>query len=326
MLPRCLASFSWKFRPELTLVGGLRLEYEERKLDGLTTGFIAPPVVFVPPTDRNLITREPSGKVALEYRPRTGVMAYASASRGIKSGGFTAYNTTNVAQLAAFRPEVLNAYEIGAKTELSSSLRANLAVYHYDYRNQQVLSTVYDIVSEGPIGRIANAERSRIDGGEVELAWRPMRGLELNQYMAIKDGAYNKFIAVDAQASIAEKREVSADFSNTSLGVPRTSLGGSATYTRVLGRNLLRGGVSYSYRDREIASRLIFTSEYDVPPYALLNANFTWARAGFSMVDRPVGRNIADRRYDVTRNFFINAKVAAAGQPATLGVRVSYTR
>jgi hypothetical protein len=38
------------------------------------------------------------------------------------------------------------------------------------------------------------------------------------------------------------------------------------------------------------------------------------------------GRNLTDRRYELTRNFFINAKVAAVGQPATVGMRVRYER
>jgi iron complex outermembrane receptor protein len=37
------------------------------------------------------------------------------------------------------------------------------------------------------------------------------------------------------------------------------------------------------------------------------------------------GRNIFNKTYDVTRNFFLpGTEVAQAGEPATFGIRVSY--
>jgi iron complex outermembrane receptor protein len=37
------------------------------------------------------------------------------------------------------------------------------------------------------------------------------------------------------------------------------------------------------------------------------------------------GRNIFDKAYDVTRNFFLpTAEIAQAGEPATFGIRASY--
>ncbi len=316
----------WRFDPRFRAIAGLRLEYESRALGGLTTGFIAPPVDFVPPTDRTLITREPSGKVALEFTPRTGVLTYASLSRGVKSGGFTAYNTTNVAQLNSFAPEVLNAAEIGIKAEPGASLRVNASLYHYQYLNQQVLSTVYDQVSKGPIGRIANAKRSRIDGGEIEVLWQPMPRLELSQFAGIVAGQYTDFVTVDAQASITAGREVSRDFTGTALNIPRVSLGGAATYTVNAGAFVARANVNYSVRDRQSASRIIFTPEYDVAGYTLVNGALTVSRQGSRWSAQLFGRNLTDRRYDLTRNFFINAKVAAAGAPATVGVKLSYQR
>ena len=37
------------------------------------------------------------------------------------------------------------------------------------------------------------------------------------------------------------------------------------------------------------------------------------------------GRNIFDKSFDITRNFFLpSSEVAAAGEPTTVGIRVSY--
>jgi outer membrane receptor protein involved in Fe transport len=320
------AQGGYTLSPQWRAVGGIRLEYESRRLEGLTTGFVDPAVTFVPPTDRAFISRLPSGKLALEYRPTAATLAYLSLDRGVKSGGFTAYNTTNPAQLTNFAPEIVNAVELGAKVDVGSRLRMNTALYAYDYRDQQVLSTVYDQVSRGPIGRIANASRSRIHGAEMEWIWQVTPRLELQQFWAVRAGRYREFSAVDAQASITAGREVSRNFAGTWLNIPRHSLGGAATYAAQAMGFDWRAQASYSYRDRQEASRVIFSPAYDVAPYALVNATFTVQRTGSPWSAQLFARNLTDRRYELTRNFFINAQVAAQGQPATVGLRLRYER
>lgn len=312
--------------PAWRVVGGVRLEYEARRLEGLTTGFVEPAVTFVPPTDGAFITRLPSGKLALEYRPSASALAYVSLDRGVKSGGFTAYNTTNPAQLANFAPEIVNAIEAGAKVDVGARMRINTALYAYDYRDQQVLSTVYDQVSRGPIGRIANAARSRVHGAEVEWLWQATPKVELQQFWAVRAGRYREFTTVDAQASITAGREITRSFAGTWLNIPRHSVGGAATYAdRVAGFDW-RVQASYSLRDRQEASRVIFSPDFDVPSYTLVNATITVQRAGSPWSAQLFGRNLTDRRYELTRNFFINARVTALGQPATLGMRLRYER
>lgn len=308
------------------VVSGVRLEYEQRRLLGLTTGFITPDITFVPPTSGSFVTRLPSGKLSLEYRPSDDVLLYLAADRGVKSGGFTAYNTTNPAQLANFAPEIVNAVEFGAKTEFGERVRLNTAVYHYHYRDQQVLSTVYDQVSRGPIGRIANARRSRVYGLEGEMTWQIMPRLDVQQFWAVRAGQYQEFTTADAQASITAGREVRRSFAGTWLNIPRYSLGGAATYGFRAANAAWSAQLGYSYRDRQEASRVIFSSDYDVAPYTLLNASVSAQRSGSPWSIQLFGRNIGDRRYELTRNFFINARVAAMGQPATVGVRVRYER
>jgi hypothetical protein len=119
---------------------------------------------------------------------------------------------------------------------------------------------------------------------------------------------------------------VTRSFAGTWLNIPRYSAGGAATYAFDAGGVQWRAQASYSYRDRQEASRVIFSPEYDVAPYALINATITAQRAGSPWSLQLFGRNLADRRYELTRNFFINARVAAVGQPATAGVRVRYER
>lgn len=316
---------SYQFDDRWKLVVGARQEHEDRDLHDLTTAFLTPVYTpFVANQNRSLSTTEPSGKIETDFQQSADTLYYASISRGIKSGGFTAYNTTNPAQLAAFKPEVLYAYELGFKSDLTSSLRLNGAIFHYNYHDQQVLSTVYDPVSGGPIGRIANVPRSRIDGGELEALWRPLDRLEISQYLGYKKGKYIQFNTVNAQASIAAGHEVTQSFSGQQLSFPRASYGGSAAYTWPLGAYEIVTETDYSFHDTYRASPLIFTPAYNIPAYWLANANITFKPTGGNWSVTLWGHNIFNKHYDLTRNFFIDADVAAAGQPVTYGLRFSY--
>ena len=316
---------SYQFNEQWKLTLGAREEHESRDLINLSTAFLTPVYTpFITNQNRSQVTNEPSGKAELDFQQNADTLYYGSISRGVKSGGFTAYNTTNPAQLAAFKPEVLNAYELGFKSDLSSSLRLNGSIFHYDYRNQQVLSTVYDPVSGGPIGRITNAPKSKIDGAELEALWRPLDNLEITQYLGYKKGKYLKFDTVDAQASIAAGHEVTKNFAGQPLSFPKLSYGGSVAYTWPLGSYQLRAETNYSYHDTYTATPLIFTPAYDIASYWLANANLTFKPAAGPWSVSLWGRNIFNRHYDLTRNFFINAQVAAAGEPVTYGVSFSY--
>jgi outer membrane receptor protein involved in Fe transport len=98
---------------KLTLTGGLRLEHESRKLRNFDTTTAPLIGIGVPAGHADQSYTEASGKLALNYQLSDASLVYASASRGVKSGGFTAYNTLTPDQLAPFKPEVLYAYEIG---------------------------------------------------------------------------------------------------------------------------------------------------------------------------------------------------------------------
>ncbi|MFX8082934.1 TonB-dependent receptor, partial [Acinetobacter baumannii] len=81
-------------------------------------------------------------KVGIEFRPQQGLLVFANFSRGVKSGGFTVYNSPQSDQIDPFKPEVLYAYEAGIKADIGPRLRVNASAFYYDYRDQQVLGTV----------------------------------------------------------------------------------------------------------------------------------------------------------------------------------------
>lgn len=310
----------YKLDSENKLIVGLRDERESRDLRDFTTTTV--PVVGIgvgTPTDRSLDRNAWSGKLGLEHRLSGDTLLYASFSKGVKSGGFTAYNTLSVDQLTPFKPETLYALEAGLKSSLSRDLFITAAVYHYDYRDQQVQSAIYD-TTFGPIGKIINAPKSKINGLETELQWQPLSGLTVSQSVSYKEGEYKRFNALDVSASVAAGHAVYTDLAGSDLNFPKLSYGGAVAYTWTAGSWRLTAASDYSYHDKYNSW---LGHGYDTPRYWLTNANLTVGPVDAKWTVSLWGRNIFDQRYDLTRNFFTNAQVAAAGKPATYGVRVN---
>ncbi len=303
--------------PGLKLVLGLRAERERRERNDFATVSIAPDIPFFGPSSGAFTNNHGSGKLALEYQASPGLLTYGSISRGVKSGGFTAVNTFAELALTPFKPEVLIAYEAGFKSDVSSSLRLNGAVFHYDYRDQQILDAIVDPGTGATVGKIVNAPKSVINGIELEMAWRPMAGLTLSQFLGYKDGEFKEYTALQPPANLAGQP----------LYFSRLSYGGSVAWQFGAGSWLFNAQADASYRDktRSFLTRLNPAFDFEVPGYWLANARVEMGPAEAKWRATVYVRNLFDKQYDVTRNFFdLPLPVAAAGAPRTYGVQVRY--
>lgn len=112
-----------------------------------------------------------TGRAGLDVTPTRDSLLYLSYSRGYRSAAFNAQFLFTNSDFTTVKPETIDAIEAGFKTSwLGNRLQANGAVFHYQYRNQQIIN-VY------PTGQqpLVNLGKSRIDGGELELTVRPVR-------------------------------------------------------------------------------------------------------------------------------------------------------
>jgi iron complex outermembrane receptor protein len=310
---------NYRFNDVLKGTLGVREDHETRELIGLNTGFLVPPVPSFTggPLNGSITSNLPSGKVELDYTPVDKTLIYWSISRGVKSGGFTAHNTTTAPAGDPFEPEKLTAYEIGVKSDLARTLRIDAAVFFYRYKDQQVLGKVFDFGSNSYIGRFGNAD-SRISGGEVELEWQPLAGLSVSQYAGFTEGYYT--------GKILDSSTPPVDYHGRPLSFPKWTYGGDASYAWEVRDYRITAESNYSFHDTYSQFYLLGSSDFTIPKYWLANANLSLAPAsGAPWTVTLWGRNIFNKAYDVTRNFFLpGAEVAQAGEPTTVGIRVSY--
>ena len=177
----------------LRLTVGLRYTDEQKQFTGGTStvpgdhssnDFFFPNGTVCTPTcivDTTLKYHEPTGKLGLDYRIGE-LMLYASASRGYKSGGITGVYVTDIGAKAPYKPEFINAYEIGFKSMLAgNTLRLNGAAFYYDYKDLQAFGLV------GNEFAIFNIAKSRVQGGELEASWLPFAGFQWDLGLGLLD-------------------------------------------------------------------------------------------------------------------------------------------
>ncbi|MBB4097951.1 TonB-dependent receptor domain-containing protein [Sphingomonas kyeonggiensis] len=126
-----------------------------------------------------------TGRLVVDWKPRLAftdeTLLYASFAHGYKGGGTNPPGIgANPAYLQffpasqTFKPESVNAFEVGTKNALAGGrLTLNATAFYYKYKDYQV-SQIVD--------RIALNENYNADiwGAELEMLWRPTRRISLN--------------------------------------------------------------------------------------------------------------------------------------------------
>ena len=128
-------------------------------------------------------------KIGLDMRLGDASVAYASATRGFKSGGF---NLTSPEAGRGYAPEWAWSYEGGLKTTVASGrARLNVAAFQTNYSDLQVQAAIRPGVID-----ISNAAEATIRGVEFEGAARLARAVRAGGYVAWLDATYDRYIAV----------------------------------------------------------------------------------------------------------------------------------
>ncbi len=133
-------------------------------------------------------------RASLSYDFRPGLKAYASFSRGFRSGGFNG-RPTSLEEIGSYDPEFLTAYEAGIKADFGRYVTVNVAAFRNEYRDQQLL--VNTVSNSGLIvSRNENAGRSRIQGLEVEAVARVTPRFTVSGSLGLLDAKYLEYTTI----------------------------------------------------------------------------------------------------------------------------------
>jgi iron complex outermembrane receptor protein len=167
--------------PETHFTSGIRYTDDRRRIDGTTS---AEGVGAIASGTQSAESDKVTWRLALDHQFTPDILGYISDDRGFKSGAFN----TSVYTQPAVKPEVLDAYEVGLKSEyFDRRFRANLAGYEYQYRDLQVS----ELVAGAEF--VLNAAKAKIYGLDADFTVLPIHDLTLNASLALIHGRYTSF-------------------------------------------------------------------------------------------------------------------------------------
>ena len=176
----------YQVRDDLKLTGGLRWTDDQKHFveipsEVLNSGW-GYPVSGIVDQEWN----EWTGRAVADWTPKLDftdqTLIYGSFSHGYKAGGanppgpntFVNSEAQETNHPLTFKPEFVNAYEIGTKnTLLDGALTFNADVFHYDYKGYQIS----EIVDRTSINLNFDAT---VNGAELESSWEALPGLKFN--------------------------------------------------------------------------------------------------------------------------------------------------
>ena len=262
-------------------------------------------------------------KAAIDQQVTPDILIYASQSRGYKAG---LYNTLPVtAQFA--KPEILDASEIGIKSELfGNTLRFNAAGFYYQLKDAQFQQF------NGPTVLVINAESARIWGADFDGEAAITRDLRIRFGGGYLDTKYTSFANAQtpvnnpntdpALGPVGGYRDGYAPFDATGnrlVRAPRWTANVGANYDVETDAGRFNFDVNYSYTGSFFWDA---DNVLEQPSYGLLDAQVKYTFPGQDrFAVRFFARNVTKERYYVAEVQSDGARGSSAmpGAPRTYG-------
>jgi iron complex outermembrane receptor protein len=303
----------------LTISGGIRFSHEKKSLDQKgVVDFVTPYDLAVPPAynqfqNSSATFNSTTPRINIEYRFTPRIMAYATYSKGFKSGGYALSALGQPVQ-----PERLTDYEAGFKSDLfDGRLRLNLSGFYYDYTNLQVQRII------GGTAVMVNAASAKVKGIEGEFVIKPVDGFEISGNASWLHARFSQFMTEDS----ARLEQGMLDLGGNKLPqAPDYVVNLAAQYTADLGNGDLTVRGEASWTDE------VFFSAYNRPEVsqgAFEKFNLSLAYAHNSGVTATAFvRNLTNKRTisteQVSGGFFGFPIMGAYDPPRTYGISIGY--
>jgi iron complex outermembrane recepter protein len=311
---------SYNVTDALKLTGGLRYSGEQRTMDGYQD---IPSLSSLTTTNKSTYFQGLSYHFAADYHFTNSFMVYASASRGFKSG---LYNGSAIDDSAAVKPETLDDYEVGFKSDLTDRVRLNGSAFWYNYKDKQE----FGIAANGT-GSLQNAPKAQLYGGELDLDTVPIDNLKISAGLALEHSEYTDF--PDAQIYVPSEPYgpypnagyaiVSANVKGNQIErTPDFTFNTNAEYTVNLdeaGSILFAADYYHTAKFAWDASDLYWQKAYD-----LFDASATWTSESGKWDVSLWGKNLGNKAYGQALVIGQRSLGEAYAPPRTFGIKIGW--
>jgi iron complex outermembrane receptor protein len=326
----------WQIAQKVKLIGGIRYWDDKRSAGyhgvetastgvdvtygtaGLTyyqNGVLQPlPGLTASPADADKNFSGVTARAEVDYKPIDEVLLYVSYNRGSKSGGYTFSSATPFPGTIVpyfngiqYKPETLDSYEVGMKTEFGRSTQLNLAAFDYRYHNYQAFAQ-YNVEQT-----IINLNAKEV-GFEAELTSRPIHGLMLQLGTSALSSTVEHVPLPDGVTYANHNLPQAAHFSGSAL----------ARYELPIAQGIGSVQADTTFTSRFCFSVLCAPVEHE-PGYTVLNARLGYSVGSFDI--ETFVTNLTNREYRVygaDNSLTAGFVYSIFAPPRMFGVNVSY--
>jgi len=297
------AEFTQHFDDFTEFTIGLRSEQRDANYKDSTYSQFAP-------SDQML-----GGNLTLKHTLESGLMSWASISRGYKAGGFN-ISLSVPADLRQYEPEYLVNYEIGIKgLFLGNKLSFSSSIFYMD-RQQMQISTSTQLDPNDPltfIFLVDNAAQGFNRGLEAELHYQLSEDWILDANLGLLDTKIESYDASDQ--TLVGRAQAHA---------PKYSAALAATYRNQKGW--------FARMDLQAKDEFFFSNSHQQKSkaYALMNTKFGYETNQWSVY--LWARNLLNKKYYVRGFFFANEPpdwipklYTRQGDPRQVGITLRYS-
>lgn len=305
----------WKITERLHLLPGLRYNFDKKNAaysrttyGGLSTTdsellalkkLVYSDQAFTSDTDNT----DFSGNITLTYKVTDKINAYATYAKSYKPVGVNVAGLPTLAgqpilELAVIKPEKVNHYEVGIKTSPLKNSILNFTFFNTEIQDFQTNVQAAELGVNR--GYLANADKVRVRGAELDASFVFSRHLTVNAAATYTDGKYVKFTNAPLPLEETGSPVAFKDVSGTDL--PGTSkwagsLGGELSDDAKFFGNVGKIFLALdSYARSEFSSSPSASKYLIVPGYAIFNARLGF-RAAEGLSVHFWGRNLLNKDY-----------------------------
>lgn len=313
---------TWHISDSTSLITGLRWNRDEVDFKGdfsLNGNLIIPERVA--PGES---FEETTWRIGLNHKIGDDILLYATYSRGYKTGLYSMVPLGAV-NLVPSEPEILDAYEIGFKSDgwMDGRLRLNGSLFFYDYQDLQV----FVLAASGTGSDTVNAPKAEVTGGELEIVIQATDRLSFNGGLSMLKTEFKEYFGQSNQPppsglGLIAVRPV--DFSGNDIyRTPETTLTTALNYTWPVANGTANFSVNYYYNSGFYWFEDNI-SEQDA--YHVVNSNLSWTDAEEKYKLSLWGRNLFEEEYaHYVTNSGNSGYAYSAAEPRMFGVSAEYS-
>lgn len=253
-------------------------------------------------------------RITARYEVLPDANIYASWGKGFKSG---IINTKNFAQ-DPVNPEVIEAFEAGFKGRIASILSVDIATFHYNYKDLQVVAySPPDYIQQ-------NAASARIKGVEANASLDVTANLKIGGGFAVLDAKYKNFPAAAVFVPTGfGNTQVTMDLSGGQMQrAPKFTGNVSVDYS--VGTPIGRVG-AFGMLYHNSGSSFDVSNRLRQQGYTTVDAQLSLEPAGIDGLRLTLwGKNLGNKAYFAS---FLNSQFAdgvSYAEPRTYGLRAEY--